>query len=155
MRAVSVQSVEVTVSRRTAPPAQESGLAALELVLMAIPVMAVVMLIVFGGRLVGVEGTLGGIAHYGARQAAAARSAEEAAAAGRLAAEENLAEAGLPCEAASVEVDTSGFGHGGTVAVRVTCEVGLADLGPLPLPGTRSMTSRSVAVVDIFRGTAE
>lgn len=132
----------------------ESGaIAPLELALVTVPVLAVIMFIVLAGRLVVADGTLDGIAHYGAREAARARSAGDAGAAASSAVDADLAAAGLPCEGTDVEVDTGNFRAGGTVAVRVRCEVRLSDLGPLPLPGTRTMESRAVATVDQFRGT--
>ncbi len=131
----------------------EGGLASLELVLAAVPVIAVIMVVVFGGRLVVAEGTLDGAAHYAARQAAAARSDGQAASVAEAAASQNLADSGLPCAVIGVDVDTSQFRPGGTVRVEVACEVDLSDLTPLPLPGTRRMASSSAAVVDVFRGT--
>ena len=135
-------------------PRRERGSAPLELVLLAIPVLAVMMLIVFVGRVARADGTLDGVAHYAALRSAQARSAGDADAAGRDAATADLDRSGLPCDATTVEVDTGEFGSGGTVGVTVTCQLRLSDLGPLPIPGTRLVTSRSVAVVDVFRGTS-
>ncbi len=129
------------------------SIAPLELALITVPVLTVIMFIAFLGRLIVADGTLDGIAHYGAREAARARSASDAGATASSAVDADLAGAGLPCEGTNVEVDTGNFRAGGTVAVRVTCDVRLSDLGPLPLPGTRTMESRAVATVDVFRGT--
>ena len=132
----------------------EVGAAApLELAVIAVPVLAVVMLIVFLGRLVIADGTLDGIAHYGAREAARARSAGDADAAASSAVDADMAAAGLECDGTGVEVDTGNFRAGGTVAVRVTCQVRISDLVPLPVPGTTTVESRAVATVDVFRGT--
>lgn len=135
-------------------PRRERGSAPLELVLLAIPALAVMMLIVFVGRVARADGTLDGVAHYAALRSAQARSADAADAAARDAAAADLDGAGLPCEATDVEVDTGDFRSGGTVGVTVTCRLRLSDLGPLPVPGTRLVTSRSVAVVDVFRATS-
>lgn len=132
----------------------ESGaIAPLELALIAVPVLAVLMLIVLAGRVVIADGTLDGIAHYGAREAARARSADDASSAAANAVDADVAAAGLECDATDVAVDTANFRAGGTVAVLVTCEVRLSDLAPLPLPGTRTIQSRAVAAVDVYRGT--
>jgi Flp pilus assembly protein TadG len=133
---------------------EERGSAPLEVVLLAIPVLAVMMLIVFVGRVVRVDGTLDGVAHYAALRAAQARSADEALGAARDAVDADLAASTLPCEATDVGVDTAAFAAGGRVEVRVTCLVRLSDLGPLRLPGSRTVTARSVAVVDVYRGTS-
>ncbi len=133
---------------------QERGSASLELVLMAVPVLAVMMLIVFGGRVARADGTLAGVAHYGALQAAQARSAGDADASAQAAVAAELAASRLPCESTAVVVDTGDFRPGGTVAVHVTCQLRLSDLGPLPMPGSRSTTARSVAVLDVFRATS-
>jgi Flp pilus assembly protein TadG len=125
----------------------------LELVLLAIPVLAVMMLIVFVGRVVRANGTLDGVAHYAALRSAEARSAGDADAAAQTAASADLAASGLPCESTDIQVDTAAFRSGGTVAVTVTCQLRLSDLGPLPIPGDRLVTSRSVAAIDVYRGT--
>ena len=135
-------------------PRSERGSAPLELVLLAIPVLSVMMLIVFVGRVARADGTLDGVAHYAALRSAQARSAGDADAAAQDAAAADLAVSGLPCEATNVEVDTGDFRSGGTVQVTVTCQLRLSDLGPLPIPGNRLVTSRSVAAVDVFRGTS-
>ena len=132
----------------------QRGSAPLELVLLTIPVLSVMMLIVFVGRVARADGTLDGVAHYAALRSAQARSAGDADAAAQDAADADLAVSGLPCEATTVEVDTGDFRSGGTVQVTVTCQLRLADLGPLPVPGNRLVTSRSVAAVDVFRGTS-
>ena len=132
----------------------ERGSAPLELVLMAIPVLAVMMLIVFGGRVMKADGTLDGVAHFGALRAAQARSAGDADASAQDAVAAEIAAAGLPCDSTAVVVDIADFRPGGTVAVEVTCQLRLSDLGPLPVPGSRSTVSRSLAVIDVFRGSS-
>ena len=144
----------LTASSSRPAPRSERGSAPLELVLLAIPVLSVMMLIVFVGRVARADGTLDGVAHYAALRSAQARSAGDADAAAQDAAAADLAVSGLPCEATNVEVDTGDFRSGGTVEVTVTCQLRLSDLGPLPIPGSRIVTSRSVAAVDVFRGTS-
>jgi Flp pilus assembly protein TadG len=133
---------------------ERGATAPLELVLLAIPVLAVMMLIVFVGRVVRADGTLDGVAHYAALRGAQARSADDADWAAQSAVAADLAASGLPCAATTVEVDTADFRAGGSVEVRVACQLRLSDLGPLPVPGTRVVTARSVAAVDVFRGTS-
>ncbi|HET7486527.1 MAG TPA: TadE/TadG family type IV pilus assembly protein [Acidimicrobiales bacterium] len=130
----------------------ERGSAPLELALVTVPVLAMVMFIVLAGRIVQTTGTVDGAARAGARAASTARASSDAQAAARAAVDANLADAGLPCEGTDVRIETSDFRAGGTVAVRVTCLLRVSDLGPLPVPGTRTIVSDSVAVVDVYRG---
>ena len=130
----------------------ERGSAPLELAVITLPVLAVLMFVVLAGRAVVADGTLDGIAHYGAREAARARSADDASSAATAAVAADLDTAGLECETRDVQVDISNFRAGGTVAVVVTCGVRLSDLAPLPLPGLRTIQSRAVAAIDVYRG---
>jgi hypothetical protein len=115
------------------------AIAPLELAIIAVPVLAVLMFIVLAGRVVVADGTLDG-------------SAGDASSAAASAVDADMAAAGLECDSTDVAVDTANFRAGGTVAVLVTCEVRLSDLAPLPLPGTRTIQSRAVAAIDVYRG---
>jgi hypothetical protein len=53
----------------------------------------------------------------------------------------------------AVTVDTTTWGPGGIVEVRITCQIATADLSPLPLPGTLTMSGSSAAVIDAYRIT--
>lgn len=64
----------------------------------------------------------------------------------------SLTAGGFGCASTSVDVDTSAFQPGGQVAVTVRCDIPLSDLGLLGLSGTRTVESRSVSVVDEYRG---
>lgn len=64
----------------------------------------------------------------------------------------SLAAGGFRCASTSVDVDTGAFQPGGQVAVTVRCDIPLSDLGLLGLSGTRTVESRSVSVVDQYRG---
>jgi Flp pilus assembly protein TadG len=131
----------------------ERGSAPLELVLITVPLLALLMLVALAGRLQQTKGTLGGAARDGARAAAAARSASDAEAAAHDAATADVSDAGLACDRTDVQVDTSAFRAGGTVAVRVSCDVRLSDLTPLPLGGARTVVVRALAPIDVYRGT--
>ncbi|MEW6154227.1 MAG: TadE/TadG family type IV pilus assembly protein [Actinomycetota bacterium] len=130
----------------------ERGNATLELVTITVPFLAVVMFVVLAGRMVAAQGTLDGAARAGARAAAAARAGTEADEAARRAVAADVEGSKVGCERLEVDVDTSDFRAGGTVRVALTCDLAVADLSPLPLPGTRTVTSRSIAVVDVHRG---
>lgn len=130
----------------------ERGSAALELVIVTVPLITVVMLVVTAGRLVAAEGTLGGAARAAARAGAAQRTAAGALAAAEAAVAADLEGSKVACDRLDVGVDTSDFRPGGTVGVTLLCEVRVADLLPLPLPGGRAVSARALAVVDVLRG---
>jgi Flp pilus assembly protein TadG len=130
----------------------ERGAAAVEMVLMT-PVLVLLMLFaVAGGRLASSRAQVDSAARDGARAASLARSAATAERDGREAAERTLADHDLSCQQLDVAIDTTDFRPGGTVVAEVTCAVDLADLTGLGLPGSRSVSSRFVEPVDLFRG---
>ena len=63
-----------------------------------------------------------------------------------------LAGQGVTCGDLSVSVDTAGFVPGGSVAVTVSCSVGLADLVGLRLPSTETLSGTAVEPLDLYRG---
>lgn len=118
---------------------------------MTVPMLAVIAFVVLAGRVVQAQGSLQGAARSGARAASLARTTTDAHDAAAQAVAANLTEAGVACDGTQVSVDTTDFGAGGTVTVRVACGLRVADLVPLPVPGSRAIEARSVAVVDEFR----
>ena len=56
---------------------------------------------------------------------------------------------------ALLRTDTSEFEPGGSVAVSVTCQVSLADLDLLGLPGSTTRTATARAPIDLYRGTGD
>lgn len=130
----------------------ERGAAAVELVLVT-PVLVVLMLFaVAGGRLASARAELDAAARDSARAASIARSPATAERAGQEAAGAALADERLTCQRFAVAIDTSDFRPGGMVTAVVTCDVGLADLTGLGVPGTRTLSSRFVEPIDRFRG---
>ena len=65
-----------------------------------------------------------------------------------------LASHDLSCARPDIDVDTSRFQPGGAVSVTVTCDLSLADLSHLGVPGTRRLTARSTSVIDTYRSEA-
>ena len=53
----------------------------------------------------------------------------------------------------SVDADVSSYGPGGQVAVTVTCDIKLSDLGLLGLSGTKAVSARAVEVIDQYKAT--
>lgn len=88
-----------------------------------------------------------------AARAASLRSDPDAAVADATTAlDQSLADHGLGCAHRQVDVDTAQFHPGGMVAVRVSCEVSLADLSLVAVPGTKRATARFVAPIDPLIG---
>jgi Flp pilus assembly protein TadG len=130
----------------------ERGAAATELVLVTPLLLLLLVFATLAGRLAGARGDVVGAARDGARAASIARSADAAGAAAQAAAEATMLDQDFSCSSLVVDVDDRAFVRGGTVAVRVSCDVALRDLSPLPLPGTRTVSADAVEVVDEFRG---
>jgi Flp pilus assembly protein TadG len=134
-------------ARRTA---RDRGSVATELVLL-VPLFVVLLLAVaHGGRVLHARTQVRSAAEAAARAASLARSPAQAQAAAESAARANQA-GGLGCTTMEVHADVSGFRPGGQVAVTVHCRASLSDLGLLGVPGSRSVSARSVEVVDRWR----
>ncbi|MDU0349015.1 TadE/TadG family type IV pilus assembly protein [Actinomyces sp. MRS3W] len=129
--------------------AGERGTMSVEMVVIAPVLLMVVMLVVAAGRWVSAEG----MAQAAARDAARAASMERSVGAAARAASASLAAADTANAACTSATDVSGFSRGGSVEVTVSCEVRLADLGLVFLPGTTTVSSNSVSPVDTWRGT--
>ena len=131
---------------------EQRGSAAVELVLVTPVLIALMLFVVAGGRLAASRADVDAAARDGARAASIARSPALADRDGNTAAEATLTDRDVSCRALTVTVDTSEFRPGGAVAATVSCEVDLADLTGLGLPGRRTVSSRFVEPVDTFRG---
>lgn len=141
-------------NRRCQPQRGEAGAAAVEAVLL-VPVLVVLLLfIVFVGRVGTVQQDVYAAARDASRAASIRASPAAAERDARATASATLAGRGLACAQLAVEVDTSRFAPGGAVAVDVTCVVSLADVSRLGVPGSKTVTDRSVSVIDTHVGTA-
>ena len=110
------------------------------------------LLVVFLGRITTARADVDEAARDAARAASLARTTVAASTDGEAAARAAIADGGPSCRTLSVQVDTAGFGPGGTVSASVACQVDLSDLGPLELPGTRTISSTFVEPVDQLSG---
>jgi Flp pilus assembly protein TadG len=137
------------MSRRRAPHGDRGAVTALELVLVAPVLLALMAFALFCGRLGRTAHTVRALAAAAARAASIERS--EAAAAAAAARTVGLpANGDLQCRAPAVS-----FGSDGTVAtvtVRVSCSVALSGLALLPLTGTHTFTSAATEPIDRYRG---
>ena len=140
--------------QRRRPAPADAGAAAVETVLV-VPVLVVLLLfVVFVGRIGTVQQDVYAAARDASRAASVRDSPAAAAVDARATADATLAGRGLACAPLAVEVDAARFAPGGAVAVDVTCVVSLADVSRLGVPGSKTVTARSVSVIDTHRGTA-
>jgi Flp pilus assembly protein TadG len=131
----------------------DAGTAAAEFAVVFPLLLLVLVGVVFVGRLATAEGQVEGAARDAARAASARRTVANAAAAARVEAEAALRAGGVTCQRLDVRTDTSQFEAGGSVAVSVTCQVSLADLDLLGLPGSTTRTATARAPIDLYRST--
>jgi Flp pilus assembly protein TadG len=130
------------------PDERERGSIAVELVLLAPLLIALLLFVVGLGRIAHARGQVDGAAADAARSASLAWTPEAAQRAGDDAARAYLGEDG--CRALSVEIDTAGLRPGGAVIARVRCVVSLAGLD-LAGFGTRTFTATAIVPLDAFR----
>lgn len=124
-----------------------------ELVLLAPLLIVFLLFVVALGRLAGARLDVDGAAAQAARAASIARDPTIANTTARQTATAALAGDHVSCSRLAVSVDTSADRPGGWVAVTVACTAALADLTGLRLPAARTVSARSVAVIDQYRST--
>jgi Flp pilus assembly protein TadG len=134
----------------------EAGGAAVEIVVVA-PILIAMLLFVVGlGRLGTAREAVDGAARDGAREASLARRTVDATRTAREMVTATLAEKKVSCASPNVVVDYSpNPGHltaGGTVTVHVDCTVENSDVVLSGLPGTSKLSGAFTAVVDTYRG---
>jgi Flp pilus assembly protein TadG len=129
----------------------ESGAVATELVLLTPLLIVMLLFVVTLGRLAGARLDVDGAAAQATRAASIARDPATASAMAQQTATAALSSDGLTCGHLSVNTDTSQFEPGGSVAVTVTCTVGLSDLTGLRLPASESVSSTASSVIDTYR----
>jgi Flp pilus assembly protein TadG len=131
--------------------AGESGSVATELVLLTPLLILMLLFVVALGRLASARLDVDGAAAQAARAASIARDPSTATAMAQQTATSALGSDGVTCGHLSVNTDTAQFAPGGSVAVTVTCSVGLSDLTGLRLPASESISSTSTSVIDTYR----
>ncbi|MDR7381232.1 TadE/TadG family type IV pilus assembly protein [Promicromonospora iranensis] len=140
---------------RSDPPGQsEAGVAAIEVVVMALPVLVVCWAIMFGALYALAHQSVQAAAADAARSASLARTVPAAQAGAHTAATMTLANQDLRCATTDVAADTSGLlapaGQPSTVSATVTCHLDPIRLGlPIGRPVTISATMSSP--VDTWR----
>lgn len=134
----------------------DRGFAAVETAIV-VPLMLTLLLLIIGaGRVSKANLSVDAAAYSAARAASISRSSGQATTDARAAANDTLAQKGLSCSPADVDVDTSAFtsapGSRSSVRVTVTCQVPLADLSIPGMPGTRTVTGTASSALDSYRG---
>ena len=128
----------------------ESGSSTVELVILTPLLVTFLLFMVALGRLGLSRAEVNAASADAARAASLAPTAGAAPGRAEAAARATLDSRNITCASLSVTTDTGAFGHGGQVAVTVSCGVQLGDLTPL-VGGTRTITSRFVEVTDRYR----
>lgn len=131
---------------------REQGSVAVEVAVLAPALVALLLLVVFAGRVAQADGDVRRAAAAAARAASLRQEPGDAEQAARDAAGANLRTSGVACGQLETVVDTSRFAAGGTVAVTVRCSASMADLSLLGVPGRRTFSAGSVEVIDRYRG---
>ena len=121
-----------------------------EVVLLVPVVMLIGLLVVAMGRYVSAEGDVQAAAREAVRAATIERSEAAAKVAAQSAATASLTSTiYLSCAPARLD---GAFVRGGTVTVRLDCQVSWTQLGAIGLPGTVAVTASSSAPLDLDRG---
>jgi Flp pilus assembly protein TadG len=129
---------------------RERGSMSVEIVILAPVLIAFVLLVVAGGRLVARQGDVDSAARDAARAASIERAAGSAVTVARRVAAASLP-AGAACQPA--DVDTSSWTEGGSVGVTIRCQVSYAGLGLIGLPGSARVEGSSLAPLEQLRRT--
>jgi Flp pilus assembly protein TadG len=132
--------------------AHQHGGAATELVLATPLIVVLLLFVVFLGRITETSSELEGAAHSAARAASMAREPQSAVLAAQQMASAALSGQQVACSPLAVAVDTSQFAPGGEVGVTITCTVSLADLGPLHVPNSETLSTHFTEPIDRYEG---
>ena len=131
---------------------RDRGSASVELALLTPALLAFAMLMVFAGRVVDAQATVGEAAHAAARAASLERTPQAASATAAAIADATLREQGMACTDHTAAVDHGGLAAAGAVSVTVRCTVDFSDLFGAAFPGSRAIEGTATAAVDTFRG---
>lgn len=135
--------------------ASDDGNAALELVILAPVMIALIGLVIAAGRTSLAQGSVAAAARDAARQASIARTPAQAQQQAVFSAQKALNGDGLNCQP-EVIVNTGGFGvpigQPAQVSATVICQVALSDLWLPGLPGSKRLTATFTSPLDPYRG---
>lgn len=137
------------------PGRADEGNAALELVILAPILLALLSLVIAAGRTTVAQGAVDAAARDAARQASITLTPADAQTAGVVSARAALRQDGLDCSP-TVVIDTSQFtlvpvGQPAAVTATVSCAVPLANLALPGLPGTARLSASFTSPLDTYR----
>lgn len=134
-------------------PRDDRGSLSLELVVLAPAILAILALVIVGGRTALASQAVAQAAAQAARDASQQSSATAATAAAKTRADSVLAGQGLDCAATAVTVDAAALtappGVPGKIAVTVKCDVAWTDLAVIG-SGTRTLRATGTAPIDTW-----
>lgn len=133
--------------RRAVQRGAEKGSMSVELAVLTVPLVAILLLVAAFGRFSDARNQVTEAARDAAREASTYLSVAQATSQAKQVARAELS--GV-CRRASITVDTGRLQPGGQITVTVNCPVPLADLTLIRLPGTRTISASSVAVIDTY-----
>lgn len=134
---------------------RERGSISVELVLVAPVLVAVILLLVAGGRLSIASTSLETVAAAAARDASLAPSTADVENLASESAARSLEQMDIPCQSTEVGVDVAAFAGSDvefdSVTVTVTCIVDLADVALPGLVGSRALVATASSPIDPYR----
>jgi Flp pilus assembly protein TadG len=130
----------------------ERGSVAVELAVLAPALVALMLLVVYAGRVAHADGQVQRATSEAARAASLRQSPEAAAASAKSVAASNLEASSFICHDLDTEVDTTRFVPGGAVTVTVRCVASMREVTLLGVPGERTFVASSTEVIDRYRG---
>ena len=130
--------------------AADRGSMSMEMVLVTPLFVVFLMLLAGAGRMVDAQSQVDGAARDAVRAASIARTAGAAERMAQEAASANLAGRNWCAGGPVVVTDTTDWGPGGRVAVTISCDVDLADLAFIGLPGSKTLRGRALAPIDTY-----
>jgi len=130
----------------------DRGSAAVEAAVIAPAFIALMLLVVYAGRVVNGGNEVESAASAAARAASQMATPSAAAAEAQQVAVASLADSGVTCDPSRVDVDTQLLAPGGSVTVTVRCTTQLGDITLIELPGHQTFEASATEVVDVYRG---
>ncbi|MGZ6583127.1 MAG: TadE/TadG family type IV pilus assembly protein [Solirubrobacteraceae bacterium] len=134
---------------------EERGSAAIEAAIGAPAFALFVGLIIAGGRVATTHESLESAAADAARAASIARSPADAQRDANAAATASIQNQDIHCRDIEVQLDTTDFakrpGQPGSVTVRISCRLDLADLSVPGVPGTKVLNATMSSPIDTWR----
>lgn len=134
---------------------RDRGSMTLELVILSPALLVLLALTIVAGRIEIAAGAVEQASAAAARAASLARTPAAADPAARAAANDSLADQNLHCVRLDISLDTGGFavpvGQPAQVAVTISCDVDLSALAVPGIPGAKTLSARTVSVLDQYR----